>query len=82
MSFRTLTIFVEEGQDITPLTKIPTHIQMLIWGGAVDDYNPMHADDKIAEQAGYKEPIVSHGHMSATALSPGLKAQAPHETHR
>jgi acyl dehydratase len=49
---------VKEGQDIPSLTKIPTHIQMLIWGGAVDDYNPMHADNKIAERAGYKEPIV------------------------
>jgi len=49
---------VEVGQEIPSLAKTPTHIQMLIWGGAVDDYNPMHADNKVAERAGYKEPIV------------------------
>jgi len=49
---------VEVGQDIPTLVKSPTHIQMLMWGGAVDDYNPMHADNKVAERAGYKEPIV------------------------
>src|SRR3990172_5645417 len=31
---------------------------MLMWGGAVDDYNPMHADNAIATRAGYPEPIV------------------------
>jgi acyl dehydratase len=40
------------------LVKHPTHIQMLMWGGAVDDYNPMHADNEIATRAGYSEPIV------------------------
>lgn len=49
---------VEVGQEIPPLVKYPTHIQMLMWGGAVDDYNPMHADNEIATRAGYREPIV------------------------
>lgn len=49
---------VEEGQEIPSLTKHPTHIQMLMWGGAVDDYNPMHADNEISTRAGYPEPIV------------------------
>jgi len=49
---------VKVGQEIPTLVKHPTHIQMLMWGGAVDDYNPMHADNEIAERAGYKEPIV------------------------
>lgn len=49
---------VEVGQEIPSLVKHPTHIQMLMWGGAVDDYNPMHADNEIATQAGYREPIV------------------------
>ncbi len=49
---------VEEGQEIPSLTKHPTHIQMLMWGGAVDDYNPMHADNEISTRAGYLEPIV------------------------
>lgn len=49
---------VEVGQEIPTLVKQPTHIQMLMWGGAVDDYNPMHADNEIAKRAGYREPIV------------------------
>lgn len=49
---------VEVGQEIPTLVKHPTHIQMLMWGGAVDDYNPMHADSQIATRAGYPEPIV------------------------
>lgn len=49
---------VEVGQEVPTLVKHPTHIQMLMWGGAVDDYNPMHADSEIATQAGYPEPIV------------------------
>ncbi len=49
---------VEVGQAIPELVKHPTHIQMLMWGGAVDDYNPMHADNAIATRAGYPEPIV------------------------
>lgn len=49
---------VEVGQEIPSLVKRPTHVQMLMWGGAVDDYNPMHADADLARRAGYKEPIV------------------------
>lgn len=49
---------VEVGQEIPSLVKRPTHIQMLMWGAAVDDYNPMHADNEIAARAGYREPIV------------------------
>ena len=49
---------VEAGQEIPTLVKHPTHIQMLMWGGAVDDYNPMHADNEISTRAGYSEPIV------------------------
>jgi len=49
---------VEVAQEIPTLVKHPTHIQMLMWGGAVDDYNPMHADNEIATRAGYPEPIV------------------------
>lgn len=49
---------IEVGQEIPNLVKHPTHIQMLMWGGAVDDYNPMHADNEIADRAGYSEPIV------------------------
>jgi len=49
---------LEVGQEIPTLVKHPTHIQMLMWGGAVDDYNPMHADNEIATRAGYSEPIV------------------------
>jgi acyl dehydratase len=49
---------VEVGQEVPTLIKHPTHIQMLMWGGAVDDYNPMHADNEIATRAGYPEPIV------------------------
>ena len=49
---------IEVGQEIPTLVKHPTHIQMLMWGGAVDDYNPMNADNEIATRAGYSEPIV------------------------
>jgi len=49
---------VKVGQEIPSLVKHPTHIQMLMWGGAVDDYNPMHADNEISTRAGYSEPIV------------------------
>ncbi len=49
---------VEEGQEIPALVKRPTHLQMLMWGGAVDDYNPMHASDEVSDRAGFSEPIV------------------------
>ncbi len=46
------------GQQIPALVKHPTRLQLLMWGGAVDDYNPMHADHEIATGAGYEAPIV------------------------
>jgi acyl dehydratase len=49
---------VDVGQEIPSLVKHPTAIQMIMWGGAVDDYNPMHADQDVATRAGYPGPIV------------------------
>lgn len=49
---------VAVGQEIPTLVKHPGHSQMLMWGGAVDDYNPMHSDKEIAIRAGYAAPIV------------------------
>jgi acyl dehydratase len=49
---------VKVGQDIPNLVRHPTRTQMLIWGQAANDPNPMHADNEIAKRAGYKAPIV------------------------
>jgi len=49
---------VEIAQEIPTLVKHPTKLQLLMWGGAVDDYNPMHADHEVATGAGYPAPIV------------------------
>jgi len=49
---------VDVGQELPALVKHPTKLQLLMWGGAVDDYNPMHADAEIATRAGFDAPIV------------------------
>ncbi|MFH1382342.1 MAG: MaoC/PaaZ C-terminal domain-containing protein, partial [Chloroflexota bacterium] len=49
---------VKEGQDIPNLVRHPTSTQLVMWAGAVDDYNPMHQDVEYAKKAGYPGPIV------------------------
>ncbi len=33
---------VAEGSEIAPMVKQPTTRQLVIWAGAVGDYNPIH----------------------------------------
>ena len=49
---------VAVGQEIPTLVKHPNQTQLVMWAGAVDDYNPMHQDKEIAIRAGYPGPIV------------------------
>lgn len=49
---------VEIGQEITTLVKRPTPTQTMMWAGAVDDYNRIHAGGGAVNRAGYSKPIV------------------------
>jgi acyl dehydratase len=49
---------VEIGQEITTLVKRPTPTQVMMWAGAVDDYNRIHAEGGAVNRAGYSKSIV------------------------
>lgn len=49
---------VEIGQEITTLVKRPTPTQVMMWAGAVDDYNRIHAGGGAVNRAGYSKSIV------------------------
>ena len=49
---------IAKGDDITPLVKQPTTIQLVMWAGASGDYNPIHYDKDYALKQGLPGIIV------------------------
>jgi len=58
---------VNEGDEVTPLTKRPTTEQLVRWAGASGDYNPIHYDKDFATQQGLPGVIV-HGQLAGAFL--------------
>jgi acyl dehydratase len=55
------------GSEITPLVKQPTARQLVMWAGAVGDYNPIHYDKDFAQRRGLPGVIV-HGQLVGAFL--------------
>jgi acyl dehydratase len=49
---------VTPGGGITPLVKQPSTRQLVMWAGAVGDYNPIHYDQDFARSRGLSGVIV------------------------
>jgi acyl dehydratase len=58
----------EPGVEVTPLTKQPTTRQLVMWAGAVGDYQPIHYDKDFAVEHNLPGVIV-HGQMVGAFLS-------------
>jgi len=55
------------GSEITPLVKQPTTRQLVMWAGAVGDYNPIHYDKDFTQSRGLPGVIV-HGQLVGAFL--------------
>jgi acyl dehydratase len=55
------------GSEITPLVKLPTTRQLVMWAGAVGDYLPIHYDKDFAQSRGLSGVIV-HGQLVGAFL--------------
>ena len=55
------------GSEITPLVKLPTTRQLVMWAGASGDYNPIHYDKDFAQSRGLPGVIV-HGQLVCSFL--------------
>ena len=51
---------VNEGMEITPLSKVATTQMLVKWAGASGDFNPLHYDTAFAASVGTGKPVV-HG---------------------
>ena len=49
---------VRKGDEVTPLVKEPTTMQLVMWAGAVGDYTLIHYDQDYARKWGLKGVIV------------------------
>jgi acyl dehydratase len=49
---------IAEGGDVTPLAKLPTTRQLVMWAGASGDYNPIHYDKDYALGRGLSGVVV------------------------
>ena len=58
---------VNQGDEVTPLTKQPTTEQLVRWAGASGDYNPIHYDKDFALKQGLPGVIV-HGQLAGAFL--------------
>ena len=67
MSNQLLYEDVNEGDEVTPLTKRPTTEQLVRWAGASGDYNPIHYDKDFAIKQGLPGVIV-HGQLVGAFL--------------
>jgi len=55
------------GGEITPLVKQPTTRQLVMWAGAVGDYNPIHYDKDFAQSRGLPG-VIAHGQLVGAFL--------------
>jgi acyl dehydratase len=58
---------VSLGDEVTPLAKQPTTQQLVMWAGAVGDYQPIHYDKDFAQSRGLTGVIV-HGQLVGAFL--------------
>lgn len=58
---------VSLGDEVTPLAKQPTTRQLVMWAGAVGDYQPIHYDKDFAQSRGLSGVIV-HGQLVGAFL--------------
>jgi acyl dehydratase len=58
---------VSVGGEVTPLLKQPTTKQLVMWAGAVGDYQPIHYDKDFARSRGLSGVIV-HGQLVGAFL--------------
>lgn len=66
---------LKTGDEIPPLTKPPiTREQLLDYGPASGDMNPIHRDDNFAKAAGYPS-VFAHGMVSMGFLGELLAAR-------
>ena len=49
---------IPEGSELPPLVKQPTTRQLVMWAGAVGEYNPIHYDRDFAQGRGLPGVIV------------------------
>jgi acyl dehydratase len=49
---------VAVGDEVSPLVKQPTTMQLVMWAGASGDYNPIHYDKDFAQSRGLAGVIV------------------------
>lgn len=58
---------VSLGSEVSSLTKQPTTQQLVMWAGAVGDYQPIHYDKDFAQSRGLPGVIV-HGQLVGAFL--------------
>jgi len=58
---------IEPGSEVTPLVKQPTTKQLVMWAGAVGDYQPIHYDKDFA-QARNLPGVIVHGQLVGAFL--------------
>jgi acyl dehydratase len=58
---------VAVGDEVSPLLKQPTTRQLVMWAGAVGDYQPIHYDKDFAQSRGLSGVIV-HGQLVGAFL--------------
>jgi len=58
---------VSLGSEVSSLTKQPTTQQLVMWAGAVGDYQPIHYDKDFAQSRGLAGVIV-HGQLVGAFL--------------
>jgi acyl dehydratase len=58
---------VAVGDEVSPLAKQPTTRQLVMWAGAVGDYQPIHYDKDFARSRGLSGVIV-HGQLVGAFL--------------
>jgi acyl dehydratase len=58
---------VAVGDEVSPISKQPTTQQLVMWAGAVGDYQPIHYDKDFAQSHGLSGVIV-HGQLVGAFL--------------
>jgi acyl dehydratase len=52
---------IKIGDEISPLTKIPTTMMLVKWAGAFGDFNPLHYENNFAINFMKTSGIIVHG---------------------